>query len=103
MGWQHIPWYTITNDRDKDFGVDQWHGHNALIRDGRKVFRTYFINSRGDEALGTTWSYLDNGAGAARGVGGFPRATRRQRRTGGGVTMTNTRRRPGDRTALGPV
>jgi hypothetical protein len=23
------------------------------------VFRTYFINSRGDEALGSTWSYLD--------------------------------------------
>ena len=24
-----------------------------------RVFRTYFINSRGDEALGSTWSYLD--------------------------------------------
>jgi predicted dithiol-disulfide oxidoreductase (DUF899 family) len=23
------------------------------------VFRTYFINNRGDEALGSTWSYLD--------------------------------------------
>ncbi len=23
------------------------------------MFRTYFINSRGDEAMGTTWSYLD--------------------------------------------
>jgi hypothetical protein len=23
------------------------------------VFRTYFINSRGDEAMGTTWTYLD--------------------------------------------
>ena len=23
------------------------------------VFRTYFINSRGDEAMGSTWSYLD--------------------------------------------
>ena len=29
------------------------------IRDGDKVYRTYFINSRGDEAMGTTWSYLD--------------------------------------------
>ena len=57
-GWQ-IPWYTITDDFDKDFGVDEWHGHNAFIRDGDKVFRTYFINSRGDEAMGTTWSYLD--------------------------------------------
>ena len=33
--------------------------HNAFIRDGDKVFRTYFTNSRGDEAMGTTWSYLD--------------------------------------------
>ena len=27
--------------------------------DGERVFRTYFINDRGDEAMGTTWSYLD--------------------------------------------
>ena len=59
MGWQRIPWYTITDDFDKDFGVDEWHGHNAFIRDGDKVFRTYFINARGDEPMGTTWSYLD--------------------------------------------
>src|SRR6516162_7682419 len=45
MGWQRIPWYTITDSFDADFGVDQWHGHNAFIRDGERVFRTYFINS----------------------------------------------------------
>src|SRR6267142_2272547 len=59
MGWEKIPWYTITDSFDIDFGVDQWHGHNAFIRDGQRVFRTYFINGRGDEAMGTTWSYLD--------------------------------------------
>ena len=59
MGWEHIPWYTITDSFDADFGVNEWHGHNAFIRDGERVFRTYFINSRGDEAIGTTWSYLD--------------------------------------------
>ena len=58
MGWQ-MPWYTITDDFDRDFGVDEWHGTNAFIRDGERVFRTYFINNRGDEALGNTWSYLD--------------------------------------------
>jgi predicted dithiol-disulfide oxidoreductase (DUF899 family) len=58
MGWE-MPWYTITDSFDKDFGVDEWHGHNSFIRDGDKVFRTYFINSRGDEAMGTVWSYLD--------------------------------------------
>jgi predicted dithiol-disulfide oxidoreductase (DUF899 family) len=58
MGWE-MPWYTMTDSFDKDFGVDQWHGHNVFFRDGDKVFRTYFINNRGDEAMGTVWSYLD--------------------------------------------
>jgi len=58
MGWE-IPWYTITDSFDADFGVDEWHGHNAFIREGERVFRTYFINGRGDEAMGTLWSYLD--------------------------------------------
>jgi predicted dithiol-disulfide oxidoreductase (DUF899 family) len=60
MGWELIPWYTITDDFDTDFGVDEWHGTNAFIRDdGNNVFRTYFINSRGDEQMGSTWNYLD--------------------------------------------
>jgi len=59
MGWEQIPWYTITDGFDKDFGVDQWHGHNVFFRDGERVFRTYFVNERGDEAMGTIWSYLD--------------------------------------------
>jgi predicted dithiol-disulfide oxidoreductase (DUF899 family) len=58
MGWQ-MPWYTITDSFDLDFGVDEWHGTNAFIRDGDRVFRTYFVNARGDEAMGSTWSYLD--------------------------------------------
>ena len=59
MGWEQIPWVTITDSFDADFGVDEWHGHNAFIRDGERIFRTYLINSRGDEAMGTVWSYLD--------------------------------------------
>ncbi|OQM76212.1 DUF899 domain-containing protein [Manganibacter manganicus] len=59
MGWDNIPWYTITDSFDADFGVDEWHGHNAFIRDGERIYRTYFINWRGDEAMGTVWSYLD--------------------------------------------
>ena len=58
MGWT-MPWYTITDEWDADFGVDEWHGTNAFFRDGDRVFRTYFLNNRGDEALGSTWSYLD--------------------------------------------
>jgi predicted dithiol-disulfide oxidoreductase (DUF899 family) len=58
MGW-HMPWYTITDRFDADFGVDEWHGTNVFFRDDERVFRTYLINSRGDEAMGGTWSYLD--------------------------------------------
>ncbi|GAC1541313.1 MAG: DUF899 family protein [Vulcanimicrobiaceae bacterium] len=58
MDW-NMPWYTITDRFDSDFGVDEWHGTNAFVRDGDTVFRTYFVNNRGDEAMGSTWSYLD--------------------------------------------
>ena len=58
MGWE-MPWVSITDSFDADFGVDEWHGHNAFIREDDRVFRTYWINSRGDEAMGTVWSYLD--------------------------------------------
>ncbi len=59
MGWEGIPWYTLTDDFDADFGVDEWHGTNAFYREGDRIFRTYFVNHRGDEALGSTWSYMD--------------------------------------------
>jgi predicted dithiol-disulfide oxidoreductase (DUF899 family) len=58
MGWT-MPWYTLTDGFDADFGVDEWHGHNVFVREGERIWRTYFINSRGDEAMGSTWSYLD--------------------------------------------
>lgn len=58
MDW-HMPWVTVTDSFDKDFGVDEWHGHNVFIREGDRIFRTYYINNRGDEAMGTVWSYLD--------------------------------------------
>ena len=67
MGWNH-PWYTMVPDAqgaafDVDFGVDQWHGTNAFIRwpgdGGDRIFRTYFIDERGDEAFVNTWNFLD--------------------------------------------
>ena len=60
MGWEIIPWYTLTDDFDADFGVDEWHGTNAFFRDDEdRIFRTYFVDDRGDEAMGSTWGYLD--------------------------------------------
>jgi hypothetical protein len=58
MGWA-MPWFTITDSFDADFGVEEWHGTNVFYRDGDRVFRTYFINNRGDEQMGSTWNYLD--------------------------------------------
>jgi predicted dithiol-disulfide oxidoreductase (DUF899 family) len=58
MGWK-MPWYTIRDSFDTDFGVSEWHGTNAFIRNGDKVFRTYLITGRGDEQMGSTWNYLD--------------------------------------------
>jgi predicted dithiol-disulfide oxidoreductase (DUF899 family) len=62
MGWR-MPWYSMIDTGgaafDVDFGVDQWHGTNVFFRRDDRIYRTYFVNNRGDEALGSTWSYLD--------------------------------------------
>jgi predicted dithiol-disulfide oxidoreductase (DUF899 family) len=60
MGWELIPWYGLTDGFDADFGVAEWHGTNAFYRDDDdRIFRTYFIDARGDEPMGGTWAYLD--------------------------------------------
>ena len=43
MGWDLIPWYSLTDEFDDDFGVGEWHGTNAFIRDGDRIFRTYLV------------------------------------------------------------
>ena len=73
MGWDDIPWYS---DGKGDFGVDfgfsppqpqrdqdqdgEVFGFNVFIRDDvGRVYRTYFTNWRGVEAIGSVWSILD--------------------------------------------
>jgi predicted dithiol-disulfide oxidoreductase (DUF899 family) len=59
MRWRH-PWFTITDTFDADFGVDDYHGTNAFIRDDEdRIYRTYMINGRGDEVFVNTWNLLD--------------------------------------------
>ncbi|MHA0285273.1 DUF899 domain-containing protein [Mycobacterium sp. C3-094] len=64
MGW-NMPWFTMIDGEDGffdvDFDVDEWHGTNAFIRhpDTDEVFRTYFVDNRGDEAFVSTWNLLD--------------------------------------------
>ncbi len=71
MGWS-IPWYSSF---DSDFNVDfgrspetpnpdlyqdgESFGLSVFLRDGDEVFRTYFTTSRGVEALGSVWTFLD--------------------------------------------
>jgi predicted dithiol-disulfide oxidoreductase (DUF899 family) len=71
MGWT-IPWYSwFGGDLGVDFGTSpetprvgayqdgESFGLSVFIREGNDVFRTYFTTSRGVEALGSVWSFLD--------------------------------------------
>jgi predicted dithiol-disulfide oxidoreductase (DUF899 family) len=90
MGWE-FPWYTLRDDFDADHDVAEWHGTNVFLRDGDEVYRTYFIDARGDEALGSTWSFLDITHTAARRSGRTPpRTGRRPRPTPGAAGTTST-------------
>jgi predicted dithiol-disulfide oxidoreductase (DUF899 family) len=71
MGWT-IPWYSSAeSDFNVDFGVSpetpqpgvyqdgETFGLSVFLRDGDRVFRTYFTTARGVEALGSVWTLLD--------------------------------------------
>ena len=62
MGWTY-PWYSSEGtDFNKDFGLttdkDEKYGLSVFIHDDKDVFRTYFTDGRGVEAL-NIWTYLD--------------------------------------------
>jgi predicted dithiol-disulfide oxidoreductase (DUF899 family) len=71
MGWTH-PWVSsFGSDFNPDFGVGpevprageyqdgEAFGLSVLLRDGEDVYRSYFTNGRGVEALGSVWTLLD--------------------------------------------
>jgi predicted dithiol-disulfide oxidoreductase (DUF899 family) len=63
MGWS-IPWYSSSgSDFNDDFGVTtpkgETFGLSVFLRDGDSIYRTYFTNGRGVEALGPVWTFLD--------------------------------------------
>ncbi len=63
MGWT-IPWFSSAGtDFNRDFGTTTDRGEifglSVFLRDGDDVFRTYFTNWRGVEALGSVWTFLD--------------------------------------------
>ena len=63
MGWT-LPWYSSAgSDFNRDFGLStpegETFGLSVFVREGDDVFRTYFTNRRGVEALGSVWTFLD--------------------------------------------
>jgi len=63
MGWT-FPWYSSEGTSfNRDFGLStdkgETFGLSVFLRDGDRVFRTYFTTTRGVETLGPVWSYLD--------------------------------------------
>lgn len=63
MGWT-LPWYsslgtTFNDDMGATIDGDENHMVSVFVTDGESVWRTYFTEDRGVEALGSHWSYLD--------------------------------------------
>ena len=64
MGWT-IPWYSSAgSDFNRDLGITtptgaETFGLSVFITEGDRVLRTYFTHSRGVEALGSVWTFLD--------------------------------------------
>jgi predicted dithiol-disulfide oxidoreductase (DUF899 family) len=63
MGWT-LPWYSSEHsDFNNDFGITtdggETFGLSVFVREGDTVYRSYFTNSRGVEALGSVWTFLD--------------------------------------------
>src|SRR5215217_5920868 len=60
MGWTDVPWYTICTERfSADFGVDEWFGLNIFLRDGKDVYRTYFLQHGAMvQFIGSIWTVM---------------------------------------------
>lgn len=59
MGWA-VPWYSAAaSDLYDDLGLGEGFALNVFLRDGDDVYRTYMVDGRGVEKLGSVWSFLD--------------------------------------------
>ena len=59
MGWE-LPWYTVVGDEFQTArGTTEYFKLDVYLRDGDRVFLTYATRSRGVEALGSVWTFLD--------------------------------------------
>jgi predicted dithiol-disulfide oxidoreductase (DUF899 family) len=59
MGWT-MPWYTtVGSDFQEACDTTEYFALDVFLRDGDRVFLTYMTRSRGVEALGSVWTFLD--------------------------------------------
>jgi predicted dithiol-disulfide oxidoreductase (DUF899 family) len=55
-----MPWYTVIGDGfQQALGTTEWFALNVFLRDEDRAFLTYETRSRGVEALGSVWTFLD--------------------------------------------
>lgn len=61
MGWD-MPWVSAwKNNFNADLGIDgnREHAMSVFIRDGKRIYRTYYTGARGVEYMGTPFAILD--------------------------------------------
>jgi predicted dithiol-disulfide oxidoreductase (DUF899 family) len=58
MGWT-MPWYSARDAREQLLPGDGFGGYASYLRDGDRVFQTYWSTGRGTEAGGTSYHLLD--------------------------------------------
>jgi predicted dithiol-disulfide oxidoreductase (DUF899 family) len=63
MSWTHRWVSSEKNSFNADFGITtpegENHGLSVFLRDGDKIYRTYFTSARGTEVLGNVWGFLE--------------------------------------------
>jgi len=59
MGWD-VPWYSVVGTAFQEAsGTTEYFALQVFLRDAGRIFLTYETRSRGVEALGPVWSFLD--------------------------------------------
>lgn len=61
LDWD-LPWYSgLKNTFNEDLGIDgdREHQTSVFVRNGKKIYRTYYTGGRGVEYLGTPFALLD--------------------------------------------
>ena len=90
MGWE-IPWYTMTDGFDADFGVDEWRGTMPWSATASGSSAPTSSTIEATKRWGAPGATSTSPRSDARRTGrARPRAIRRLRRTGGGTCTTST-------------